>query len=377
MSIRDRVHALPPFVVDVALAVVVLAGQLAPFVSTAPPTGGWPPAIFLVMAGVSLPVAWRRKAPFLVLVVTELAAAAYALFPHGPRQPLWYGALIAMFTVAAQAPRWQRVTAIVGITWGAFVLTGSLETAARGALLWTTAYVLGRAWASRQEHVRVLLERALYLERERELEAERERSRIALDMHDILAHAVSVMVAQAEAGPVAMRHGPERTEAVFDTIAEAGRDAMGQLRRILGVLDGGGPACTDIPGLVERVHASGRTAVTLTVTGTPVPLSAEADSAAYRIVQEALTNVIRHAHADTATVTLAWRDGALFITVRDNGTGPGPAPAQTPTGGHGLNGIRARATACGGSAECAPAPDGGFEVTARLPGVQQTVEVTR
>jgi len=372
--VRERVSALPPFVVDGVLAVVALIGQLAPFASTTPPAGGWPPAIYLVMAGVSLPVAVRRKAPFLVLMLTELAAAAYVAFPHGPRQPLWYGALIAMFTVAAQAPRWQRISAILLITWGAFIVTGSWETAARGALLWTAAYALGRSWATRQEYVRVLTERARYLERERELEAERERSRIARDMHDILAHAVSVMVAQAEAGPVVMRKGPERTEAVFDTIATAGRDAMGQLRRILGVLNGAGPAVTDIPALVQGVN--GRTAVTLTTTGTPVPLSAEAGTAAYRIVQEALTNVVRHADADHATVALDWRDGGLHLTVTDDGKGPAQTSLKNtprrPGSGNGLGNMRARAESCGGTADCGPGPNGGFQVSAHFPGAAQT-----
>lgn len=188
--------------------VIALIAQLAPFLSG---DRHWPLPAYAIAVAVSVPVIWRRRAPFLVLLVTEIAAAGYDLAPGGPRQPLWYGALIAMFTVAAQAPRWQRITAIVIIGWGAFLLTGSIETAARGLLLWTTAYVAGRAWANRQEEVRTLQERARHLERERELEAERERSRIARDMHDILAHAVSITIAQAEAGPVLMKQGPART----------------------------------------------------------------------------------------------------------------------------------------------------------------------
>lgn len=220
--VTHRVRALPPIAADAGLALIALSAQLAPFVSG---NGHWPLAAYAVAIAVSLPVLWRRRAPFAVLLASELAAATYALVPDGPRQPLWYGALIAMFTVAAQSPRWQRVSAIVVIGWGAFILTGSIETAARGALLWTTAYVAGRAWANRRDEVHTLRERARHLERERELEAERERSRIARDMHDILAHAVSVTIAQAEAGPVLMKQGTARTEEAFEAIAEAGRDA--------------------------------------------------------------------------------------------------------------------------------------------------------
>jgi signal transduction histidine kinase len=361
-----------PLVVDTGLALAALAAQLAPFVSGDPPSGEtWPVAGYLVAIAVSVPVVLRRRFPFAVLLASELAAVSYDLVTEGPRQPLWFGALIAMFTVAAQAPRWQRISAIVIIVWGAFIFTGSLETAARGALLWTAAYAMGRAWASRQEHVRILQERALHLERERELEAERERSRIARDMHDILAHGVSIMIAQAEAGPIVMRKGPERTEAAFDAIATAGREAMGQLRRILGVLEAGGetprapqPTLADIPELVERVSSSGSVPVTLTVSGDPGKLTADAELAAYRIVQEALTNVMKHARARTVAVTLDWSGEELSIVVVDDGAGTVAGDGL----GRGLNGIRERAASCGGSATAGAAPDGrGFRVRAVLP----------
>ncbi len=374
VGVAERLRRLPPVVVDIGLALAALAAQLAPFVSGDPPAGrSWPVGGYLVAVAVSLPVILRRRFPFAVLMASELAAVAYTLVPDGPRQPLWYGALIAMFTLAAQAPRWQRISAIVIIVWGAFLFTGSLETAARGALLWTTAYAMGRAWASRQEHVRLLQERALHLERERELDAERERSRIARDMHDILAHGVSLMIAQAEAGPVLMRKGPERTEAAFDAIATAGRDAMGQLRRILGVLEAGGesprapqPTLADLPELVERVSSSGSVPVTLTVSGNPGKLTADGEVAAYRIVQEALTNVMKHARARTVTVALDWNGGDLAVTVVDDGDGTAAGDGL----GRGLNGIRERALSCGGSATAGPVPDGrGFRVRAMLPAV--------
>ncbi|GAA4975496.1 sensor histidine kinase [Actinoplanes utahensis] len=363
------VRRLPWYVTDGALAVVALLAQLAPFSGTPWAGESWPVTGYLVAVAVSVPVVFRRKAPFAVLALSELAAVAYTFVPDGPRQPLWYGALIAMFTVAAQAPRWQRITAIVVIVWGAFFFTGSLETAARGALLWTAAYATGRAWANRQEHLRVLQERARHLERERELEAERERSRIARDMHDILAHAVSITIAQAEAGPIAMRHGPERTEAAFEAIATAGREAMSQLRRILGVLEVGGervpqPTLAGIPTLVEQVSGAGSTVVTLTVSGEPGTLSADAEVAAYRIVQEALTNMMKHARARTATVALDWRDGDLHVTVTDDGVG---AKAAAGAGGRGLAGMRVRAESCGGTVSAGPAPAGrGFEVRATV-----------
>jgi signal transduction histidine kinase len=364
------IRGLPPTAADAGLAVIALAAQLAPFLSG---DRHWPMPAYAVAAAVSLPVIWRRRAPFVVLLASELAAAAYVLVPDGPRQPLWYGALIAMFTVAAQSPRWQRISAIVIIGWGAFILTGSIETATRGALLWTTAYLAGRAWANRKEEVRTLQERARHLERERELEAERERSRIARDMHDILAHAVSITIAQAEAGPVLMKQGAARTEEAFDAIAEAGRDAMAQLRRILGVLDAGGgtarapqPVLADIAGLIDQVSRPGSTSVTLNVLGQPGSITPDAEVAAYRIVQEALTNVLKHARAKAVTVTLDWSGGELVVTVTDDGRGPQRTDGQ----GHGIIGMRERAASCGGSATAGPAPGGqGFRVRATLPEV--------
>ncbi|BCJ43455.1 two-component sensor histidine kinase [Actinoplanes ianthinogenes] len=369
-------RGLPPLAVDLGLTLIALVAQLAPFASRG---GHWPLAAYAVAVAVSVPVVWRRRAPFAVLLLTEAAAAGYDLVASGPRQPLWYGALIAMFTVAAQAPRWQRISAVVIIGWGAFILTGSVETAARGALLWTTAYVMGRAWANRREEVRTLRERARHLERERELEAERERSRIARDMHDILAHAVSITIAQAEAGPVVMKQGPARTEEAFDAIAAAGREAMAQLRRILGVLDAGGegarapqPTLAGIAGLVASVSQVGGTAVSLNVLGQPGTVTPDAEVAAYRIVQEALTNVLKHARARTVTVTLDWRGDGLAVTVTDDGRGP--QRTAGPGQGHGLIGIRERAASCGGSATAGPAPGGrGFQVRATLPGT--SVEV--
>jgi signal transduction histidine kinase len=376
-------RGLPPVVGDVGLTAMALAAQFAPFVSDDYLPGDdrrrW--LMYLAVIASALPVLWRRRAPLAVLIATELSAAAYSFFPDGARQPIWFGAVIALFTLAAHAPKWQRISALVLLAWGAVIFTGSLETAARGIVVWTAAYAMGRAWASRRAYTDRLEERALHLERERELEAERERARIARDMHDILAHAVSIMIAQAEAGPVAIRRGPERAVASFETIASAGRDAMTQLRRILGVLnDGDGPlrpqpTLSDIASLVSRVAQTGpRTQ--LAGSGQPGTLAADAEVAAYRIVQEALTNVVKHANAETISVALDWRDGDLFITVTDDGrlTTTAGRESTTTEQGHGLIGIRERARSCGGAASFGPAPHGpGFQVSVRLPGTMAVI----
>ena len=181
-------------------------------------------------------------------------------------------------------------------------------------------------------------------------------------MHDILAHAVTLMVVQAEAGPVVVRRDPERAELAFEAIADAGRDAMTQLRRLLGVLKADEaqrlpqPTLDELPGLVAGTAS-------LEVTGERRPVPPDTEIAVYRIVQEALTNTVKHARAQHVAVRLNWSADELEVSVVDDGQGP----QATVAGGHGLVGIRERAAACGGTAEAGPRPGGGFEVRARLP----------
>jgi signal transduction histidine kinase len=197
-----------------------------------------------------------------------------------------------------------------------------------------------------------------------------ERARIARDMHDVLAHAVSLMIVQAEAGAVVVRSSPERAEKALDAIAGAGRDAMVQLRRTLGMLkedqDTGvrtpQPTLAAIPALIDQVRETGVVA-SFTASGVQRALPPDTEVAAYRIVQEALTNTLKHAAARTVTVALDWGD-ELIITVRDDGSGAGAL--DIAGAGSGLIGIRERAAACGGSADARAGADG-FTVTASLP----------
>ncbi|MBG0827087.1 sensor histidine kinase [Planomonospora sp. ID67723] len=376
-----RVRALPALVPDVALTVLVLAAQSVPFLyetrrlSDEP----WSVAHYLPVLASALPLVVRRRHPFAVLVLSLLALGAYSLNdPDNPSQPIWYSLLVATYTVAGRSPRRLRIAAAVITLGGSLLAVGSVPTFVRGTVTWAAAYALGRAVAVHRAYAAALEERAVQLEREREIEAERaaerERARIARDMHDILAHAVSIMVVQAEAGPLAVRADPARAEAAFEAIGAAGREAMAQLRRMLGLLkESGGPrdpqpTLDRIPELVGRA-GDGGPRVSLTVTGTPAGLPADAEVATYRIVQESLTNIVKHADATTAEVRLDWKDDALVITVTDDGSGPARRPRDPRlSGGDGLIGIRERAAACGGTASFGPAPDArGFQVSVRLP----------
>ncbi|HEX2313541.1 MAG TPA: histidine kinase, partial [Thermomonospora sp.] len=344
----------------------------------------------LVNLGTVVPLVWRRRAPFAIALVVAAFAMGVSIH-HRPGQVLQYGALVAIYTLADLGRhRWQRWGFI-----GALVVTippGALLVKDNDAgefmftlLLPMTAFLLGTLARTARERSDALVERSAQLEREREAlarerqaEAARaaaeERARIARDMHDVLAHAVSIMVVQAEAGPVVVRTDPDQAERAFDAIADAGRDAMAQLRRMLGVLkeqqDYGvrapQPTIDALPGLVEHV---GRTQVhvRLTVEGVRRELPSDADVAAYRVVQEALTNTVKHADARAAEVRLRWTDHELEITVTDDGRGHDAGDPGWRRGGDGLIGIRERVAACGGTAEAGPLPGGGFRVLARLP----------
>ncbi|WP_107480738.1 sensor histidine kinase, partial [Streptomyces caniscabiei] len=324
--------------------------------------------------------------------------------PDGPGQPLPYNGLVIVYTVAVLSPPWKRlvsgVLVLVAVPVGVWLNTRSARELTFSAFVFAAAYVLGRLTDARQRAHRVEAQQA----------AARERARIAREMHDILSHAVSLMIVQAEAGPVAVRTAPERAEAAFDAISETGRDAMVQLRRMLGLLrdsEGGGggeagggrgggrgageqragyasglaprapqPGVGELPALVERVCGSGLV-VRYEVAGAERALPAAVGATVFRVVQEALTNTVRHAAARTVDVQLTYGYDDLGIRVLDDGRGP---RAGSGGGGHGLVGVRERAAAHGGTAEAGAGPGGrGFEVRVRIPvpAVVATAEVGR
>jgi signal transduction histidine kinase len=239
------------------------------------------------------------------------------------------------------------------------------------------AYALGTSARARQDRIALLEERTRRLAQTHAAVAARERERIARDMHDSLAHAMSLVVVQAEAGPVLVRADPARAERAFDSIAAAARDALTQLRRTLGVLRANNPDGTptrapqpgldDVAQLAEQARRAGLR-VTLERSGEPGSMPSEVGVAAYRIVQESLTNTLRHAGADRLWIRLRWASGGLDVDVCDDGRGP-PASGTAIDGyGNGLIGMRERVAALGGTLTVGAGPDGtGFRVSARLP----------
>jgi signal transduction histidine kinase len=368
-----------PYVADVGLAAAVLLAVTVPFVFSwheETPNPTWQG--FALAAGTAIPLLWRRRAPLLSALAVAAFTVALVLYAR-PGQPMQYGAVVSVYTMAVVAVPWQSI-ATVTLWCAGIVIVGAIDddsTAVGNAFAVLTvlsAYGLGALTRTRRAYTVALEERTRQLEWQRRMEAERavaaERARIAREMHDVLAHAVSLMVVQAEAGPVAVRKDPDRASTAFDAIAAAGRDAMAQLRQLLSVLrqdDAAAdrapqPTVARLPELADEIARTGLQ-VEIEVVGAPRPLRPDIDVTAYRVVQEALTNAVRHAAAASAIVRLDWRDEALTIMVSDDGHG-----TTGNGGGHGLLGIRERVAAFGGSASAGPASGGrGFVVRARLP----------
>ena len=317
---------------------------------------------------------FRRQQPFLVLAVVT---AVNMLVPvDGPVSiPL----IVALYTIGSLR---SGETAIAAA--GAVVAAGFVYRLAGGpgfssadlvglALLCAVATGIGLYRGNRRASRDRLRERAELLDRERELLAQRavaeERVRIAQELHDVVAHNVSLIVVQAQA--LGATAGDERVTAATDGIADLGREAMAEMHRTLKLLrggEGGDPALAPQPGLgelddlLERTRGAG-VGIDLTVEGEPRALSQSVELSAYRIVQEALTNVVKHAGRAHTTVTLGYRPEALELTIADTGD----TPPQPSAGGHGLVGMRERAALFGGTLSAGPRDGRGFEVRASLP----------
>jgi signal transduction histidine kinase len=364
----DRARAVPPLVVD---AVLVIACYLTIVVDAVleDRLEWW----VVVLAAVNtMPLLWRRRYPLLVAAIVGVSTAWFDLAYELIEIPA--ASLVATYTFAALSPPLKRAIGVactaIGVTASITVPGDELLNLTPNAIMYAVAYALGTSARARRARMEMLEERARRLAEEQESAAARERQRIAREMHDILAHSMSLVVVQAEAGPVAVRTDPDKAAEVFDTISATARDALAQLRRTLSVLREDAPDRQPQPGLdrlaplVDGVRRAGLVA-SLEEHGERRPLPADVASTAYRIVQESLTNTVKHAGARHVSVRLEWQGGALRVEVRDDGHGP---TGDRGPGGRGLLGMRERVSAAGGDLTCGPGPDGvGFRVAARLP----------
>jgi signal transduction histidine kinase len=350
-------------------------------------------AVALVLTQ-TLPLAWRRRHPLAVSLVTGLATAGYGLAPYPDlAMPIPIGGVVGLYSVAAWGSRRAALASgavaavVVVVTMSLPRTDADVVDAAFVSLALAGAWLLGDRARVQRALAAELQERAARLERERADEARQavasERARIARELHDVVAHHVSMMVVQAEAGPVAVEHDPARAAGAFEAIAATGRQALVEMRRLLGMLRGDEeqapslapqPGLAEVPSLVEQVGRAGLR-VELVVEGTEAALPAGVDLSAYRIVQEALTNALRHGGDGRTRVLVRYGEHDLELQIH-NGTESASGRRQGDSdrqirrsgrSGQGLIGMRERVRLFGGELRAGPGPNGGFTVDARIP----------
>ncbi|WP_329201203.1 sensor histidine kinase [Streptomyces sp. NBC_01435] len=342
----------------------------------------WPPVLVAAIGCAAL--VWRRRHPFGVLAVTVGCGVAFQLL--GVRDsPLVVGpVLVSVYNVAV---RTDRRTAWVSAAVSAALLVSAaavftpqswLEPDTAATLAWTALpAAVGDGVRSRRAYVVAVEERAEHAEHTREQEARQrvaaERVRIARELHDIVAHHIALINAQAGVAVHLVDQRPEQILTALEDIRDTSRSALDELRVTVGLLRQSDdpvaprdpmPGLAQVPALLASFERAGLS-VSHTRHGTTEPLEPAVDLAAYRIVQESLTNVRKHAGADHARLCLHYHRERLTITVEDDGSA-GPRRPH-PGAGHGLIGMRERAATIGGRLHAGPRPEGGFSVTAELP----------
>ncbi|MFE9323107.1 sensor histidine kinase [Nocardia sp. NPDC052278] len=368
-----RLHALPSGAVDIVLAAAVTVASVGPAIVTRAPW--W---VIACCGLASAPVLWRRRAPILVLLVVGPAITMLACLHAMPALP--YGTIICVYTIAAYSPtrprRFALISVSIGILISLVIPNESPDSYGYAAMSFVTAWALGTGVRARRLQIEMLEERARRLEEERGAAVARERLRIARDLHDIVGHSVGLMIVQAETGPLLTRTEPDRADATFAGIADTGREAVQQLRRSLGALRGADdpphqPGIEAIPDLVAMARRSGLV-VSFDEFGARRVVSGDIGVTAYRVVQEALTNTMKHAGATDVRVSLRWFEDRLMVRVSDDGPAGPVGRGGIGSLGHGLIGMRERVTSAGGRLQSGRSSSltGGFEVTAELPITQ-------
>ncbi|MFH9268142.1 MULTISPECIES: sensor histidine kinase [unclassified Streptomyces] len=348
-----------------------------------------------VALGFSTVVALRRRAPEKMLLLAVLVGVAQLVFDVRPGIGN-FAMLVITYTVATVGERWASRLALVcslgaaalsqlrweaepGGSWAQVVFVTIIMT-----VPFVLAWVLGDSLRTRRAYFDQLEERAARLEREREAQSKvavaAERARIARELHDVVAHNVSVMVVQADGAAYVMDAAPDQAKQALETISSTGRQALAEMRRLLGVLRTGDapesgeyvpqPDVEQIEDLVAQVRQTGLV-VDFKVEGTPRPLPSGVELTAYRVVQEALTNTRKHGGPDAgASVRLVYFDDGLGLLIEDDGRGAAHELYEdggADGAGHGMIGMRERIGMVGGTLDAGPRPGGGFRISALLP----------
>jgi signal transduction histidine kinase len=376
--VRDLVNRFP-LLADAAFVIVMLVALGTPRGGTLNDAvlGSQHQAVELVLSALlCAALIWRRRFPlivfgFMCVVASVQWLAGYVLVADA-------ALLVALYTVAAHRSRRQSLiaAAVLELGIGGVVVRWTPAPGTLPLFIFLTgmalaAYVLGVNIQTRRAYLASLEDRARRAEHERDqqsqIAAATERTRIAREMHDIVAHNLSVMIALADGAAYAARTGSPDAERAARQVSDTGRQALTEMQRLLGVLRGSEPAASRAPqpgvealdDLVNQVRAAGL-ATTLTITGAPFPLPATVALAVYRVTQEALTNVLKHANSPSdAKVVLAYAEPVVTLTITDDGKA---GRERVGHAGHGLTGMAERVAMFGARIDAGPVPDAGWRV---------------
>jgi signal transduction histidine kinase len=366
---------------DPALALLIAATAELLLALGSSPAHKLPLVSGVVIAGATLPLAWRRRWPLPVFLVCGTAALTHVALGYQNSFPVTFAVLVGLYSVAAHSrPRtaWFAAGLVALLLPLSFALSWAqqhhvtLADIPYNYGLFAAAFILGDDFRQRRSLIAQLRhDQRLLIEREhQELSRAREEERagIARELHDVIAHSVSLMVLQAGAARRVARGQPAVAEEALATIETTGREALLETRRLLGLVRTGAselapqPTLRDLEDLARTMGQSGLE-VRLVITGTPIPLSPGVELSAFRIVQEALTNTVRHSDAHSAEVEVTYDTDCLRLLVMDSGR-----PRDGTKGpGHGLLGMRERVALFGGALRAEPSPEGGWRVEAALP----------
>jgi signal transduction histidine kinase len=370
----ERLRGINPLVVDGLLAATILGLSLFAATLGPEPVDRRDPdafAFLLIVLG-CVPLMFRRRAALPVLWIVCAAAIAYAAF--GYPDNLVVSLVLATYTAASREPR-ERVRTLVapvalvaGIAAQLAAQTGFNWLEVVGGVTFSVAIpvAVGRAVFNRRRRLREDRERMAHDA------VVQERARIARELHDVVAHAMSVMIVQAGAARTVVERDPGEAARALRRIEDTGRFGMAEMRRLIGVLKAGDeeaelmpqPGLAQLDQLLETVRSAGLPVEAVTE-GTPRPLPPGVELTAYRVVQEGLTNVLKHAGGAHARATVRYEEDAIAVEVADDGRGAVVDPNGTP--GHGLLGMRERVAVFDGTLETGARAGGGFVLRARIP----------
>jgi signal transduction histidine kinase len=388
-NLLTRARGIDPRAVDAAVAVALVAGAVA--VAAAGKHHG--PLTLLAAAAACATVAWRRRAPAAataVGVVSITVAGVSTHGAHGTFPPVSIAVVLDYYMLGRLSIQRGRPEVDAGLlvaAVAAIVIIPGVPGVSHVAGIWAqyvgVPFVAGRVVGSRAALTRELRANAQRLEREQRERARHaaaeERNRIARELHDVVAHSVSVMVIQTQAAREVAARDREAARDALSSVQRCGRDALMEMRRMIGVLRHGdeelagatAPALSQLGALAERARAAGLP-VELRIDGEPRELTPGLDLVAFRVVQEALTNAIKHAGPARALVRVTFATGTLELEISDTGRGPALADGDPDATGQGLVGMRERLVLYGGELQTGRARGGGFRIRARIP-LRETV----